>query len=90
MQMRPVFSASLYSFVMGLIGAEMPGVVGIVRAEDKQGNDHADEGAEKGSGQAQQVMAVLAGLFNYRNSKYRNVVERIQTFIVKMKKARKE
>ena len=60
---------------------------GNVREEDKDGNDQADVGADKGAGIAQAALAEIAGLFSDRNEKYRQLLERIQIFIVKMKKA---
>ena len=58
---------------------------GKVKREDKDDNDTADVGASKGSSQAQELLANLAGLYGYRNEKYRCVVERIQNVIIKMK-----
>ena len=54
------------------------------------GNDQADVGADKGACKAQEALAEVAGLFCFRNEKYRLLFERIQTFIVKMKKAEKQ
>ena len=62
---------------------------GAVRQEDKDGNDTADLGAEKGSGETQKLLMELAGLFSFRNEKYKQLMERIQKFIVAMKRAEK-
>ena len=60
---------------------------GKVTKEDKMGNDEADKGADNGSWEAQKVIMEMVGLFSSRNEKYRQMMERIQQFIVGMKKA---
>ena len=53
--------------------------------EEKKGNDQADTGAERGAVTMQKVTQKLAGLYSWRHGGYRNLLIRIQRFIVGLK-----
>ena len=61
-------------------------VEGFVREDDKQGNDNADEAAERGSSKEQEHLAVVAGLYSRRNKKDQQCTRRAQSFLLKIKK----
>ena len=59
---------------------------GKVRKQDKEGNDQADEAADKGSKGDQKYLAAAAKLFCERHKAYKNLVGRFQASIMNMKK----
>ena len=59
---------------------------GKVRAEDKEGNDKADEAADMGATTSQGKLKFFAEIFSWRHAKHRNLMARIQCFIVELKK----
>ena len=62
---------------------------GKVRAEDKEGNDKADEAADMGATTSQGKLKIFAEIFSWRHARYRNLMARIQCFIVEIKKEEK-
>ena len=58
---------------------------GKVQKEEKKGNDQADTGAERGAVTMQKVTHKLADLYSWRHGGYRNLMVRIQSFIVGLK-----
>ena len=62
---------------------------GTVTAEDKEGNDYADEAASKGSHDDQSRLLALTNLFSERHVAYQKFMSRVQRFLVKMKIAEK-
>ena len=59
---------------------------GKVRAEDKEGNDKADEAADTGATTSRGKLKFFAEIFSWRHARYRNLMARIQCFIVELKK----
>ena len=59
---------------------------GKVRAEDKEGNDKADEAADMGATTSQGKLEFFAEIFSWRHARYRSLMARIQCFIVELKK----
>ena len=58
---------------------------GKVQKEDTKGNDQADIGADRGAVTVQKVTQKLADLYSWRHGGYRNLMTRIQKFIVGLK-----
>ena len=58
---------------------------GKVKQEEKKGNDHADIGTERGAVKMQKVTQKLADIYSWRHGGYRNLMVRIQKFIVGLK-----
>ena len=58
---------------------------GKAQHEDKKGNDQADTGADRGAVTMQRVTQKLTDLYSWRHGGYRNLMVRIQTYIVGLK-----
>ena len=58
---------------------------GRVNAEDKAGNDFADEAANKSSHDDQRRLLSMTKLFSERHVAYQKFMARIQTFVIQMK-----
>ena len=56
-----------------------------MQKEDKTGNDQADTGADRGAVAMQKVTQKLADLYSWWRGGYRNLMIRIQRFIVGLK-----
>ena len=63
---------------------------GVVRKEDKAGNDRADEAAGKGAKEAQESLADLVATYSGKHRGYKALLERIHVFMLKMAEAEKE
>ena len=63
---------------------------GLVRKEDKKGNDEADEAAGKGAKGAQERLADLVATYSGKHKRYKALVERIHVFMLKMTNLEKE
>ena len=63
---------------------------GKVREEDKEGNDKADKAADKGAEETDNIAAAIGFVYARRHKLYKKLMTRIQTFIIKVKKAQKE
>ena len=63
---------------------------GKANAEDKQGNDKADQAASKGSKDEQRRLYAMTGFFAERHEAYRKFMGRVQTFLIAMQRAGKE
>ena len=63
---------------------------GKVEAEDKAGNDMADQAADQGATKSQGRLQVFASLYAWRQGRYRKMMARIQQFIVEVKKEEKK
>ena len=64
-------------------------VEGRVRAQDKRGNDKADQVAGRGAKQEQSSLHALTGMYAKRHAEYKKFIARIQVFLVEMMKAEK-
>ena len=58
---------------------------GKVQKEQTKGNDQADIGAERGAVTMQRVTQMLANIYSWRHGGYRNLMVRIQRFIVSLR-----
>ena len=58
---------------------------GTVKEEDKQGNEKADEAADRGSKEEQENLAIVAGLYSRRNKKYQQCTGRVQNFLLQIR-----
>ena len=63
---------------------------GKVEAEDKAGNDMADQAADQGATKSQGRLQVFASLYAWRQGRYRKMMARIQQIIVEVKKEEKK
>ena len=61
-------------------------VEGTVKEEDKQGNDKADEVAERGSRKEQENLATVAGLYSRRNKNTNNSLDKFRFFLLQTNK----
>ena len=59
---------------------------GKVKVEDKKGNDKADEAADQGATKSQGKVQKFAELYAWIQGMYRNIMTKIQNFIVEVKK----
>ena len=59
---------------------------GKVKAEDKEGNDKADEAADQGATKSQGKVQKFAELYAWRQGMYRKIMATNQNFIVEVKK----
>ena len=58
---------------------------GSVLQEDKEGNDKADEAADRGSKKEQQRIATATGLYSRRNKAYQTFVRQVQNISAQVK-----
>ena len=63
---------------------------GKVAAEEKAGNDKADEAAEMGATTSQGKVKKFAEIYSWRHAAYRKFMARIQQIIVELKKEEKK
>ena len=61
-----------------------------MREEDKEGNDKSDKAADKGAEETNIIAAAVGFVYAKRHKFYKKLMIRIQTFIIKVKKAQKE
>ena len=59
---------------------------GKCRKEDKAGNDKSDTAANKGAEKADLKTAALGYVYNRRHKYYKIFMERVQSFIIKVRK----
>ena len=60
---------------------------GKCKAKDKEGNDKSDKAADKGAEQAEMKTAALGHVYSRRHKYYKRFMERVQSFIIKVRKA---
>ena len=63
---------------------------GIVRREDKRGNDISDEGANRGAEETNRKAVAIGYMYSRRHKLYKTFMQQIQNFIIKVTKAQKE
>ena len=63
---------------------------GKVRKEDKEGNDISDTAADRGAESTDVIAAAVGFVYGRRHKFYKQLMIRIQNFIIKVKKAQKE
>ena len=61
-----------------------------VTAQDKEGNEWADEAANKGARDVETPVSEMAATYSKKNGQYKAMMERIHKFIVHMKKAERQ
>ena len=70
---------------LGRVGSEKV-EAGKVEQSDKEGNDEADDAADKGAKDEQPDLAGSCGTYAKRNEEYREAMAKIGILIVKVKK----
>ena len=62
---------------------------GKVERKDKAGNDTSDKAADKGAEETNSIAAAVGYVYAKRHKFYKKLMTRIQTFIIKVKKAQR-